>query len=98
MEAMLTQDDLKAIAQLMVEKLKEQDARFDEKLKQQDIRFDEKLATQHKEIVKDVTDYVHDDLSPFLNEYDRRITRLEEHTQHPPGTPTGITPTPISSL
>ncbi len=95
---MLTQDDLKAIGELLTQQKQDILSSVDEKLKAQDARFDEKLAKQRKEIVKDVTDYIHDDLSPVLDEYAGRITRLEEHTQHPPGTPAGVRPTSLPSV
>ncbi len=82
---------LAAITQILSEKLAQQKA---------DIlaAVDEKLEKQRKDIAKDVTDYIHDDLSPLLDEFGSRITRLEEHAQHPPGIPIGITPTSLPGV
>jgi hypothetical protein len=62
-DTMLTSDDLKAIGSLFDEKLKQQDVRLNKKLKKQ---LDEKLAKQKEEILKGVSDYIHDELVPLF--------------------------------
>jgi hypothetical protein len=98
---MLTSDDLKAISDLF----KQQDERFDAKLKQQEERLDKKLKQQEtrlsrkiENVVKDVADLMHDEILPQFDECSGRVTRLEKHTKHPPGTPLGITATSLTNI
>ncbi len=50
--------------------------------------FDKKLEAQTKTMLDGVADYINDALVPILDKHERRLEHLEEHTIHPPGTPT----------
>jgi hypothetical protein len=88
---MLTQDDLKAIKALLDEKLKNHPTKMElqETLANQTKDFEQKLGQQTKDILQGVADSVADDLIPLLDKHDKRLERLEKHTNHPPAAVTG---------
>ena len=80
---MLTKQDLKSLAKLLKFQKEEIIGEVDKKF---DLKLTEKLAQQTKEILKGVAVYIQDALIPLFDDYEKRISHLEKHTNHPPVT------------
>ena len=74
------------IISLVDQKLEKQTKEIDQKLEKQTKEINLKLEKQTKEILEGVADYMADSWTPLLEKHDDRISHLEHHTIHPPGT------------